>query len=108
MRLMKPYHVGSHGEVNDDSHHAQFPGAFCMTFKARWNLGVKQWGHKDHYWWIVTLPCAGHQHDQRIVDWCHEQFGYVDKGVLLSGLSQEFWFDSHEEAFNCWLTWGTN
>lgn len=79
-----------------------------MTLKPRYEPGIKQWGHKDLHWWIVTLPCVHSMHDERIVDWCHAQHGYVDKGVLLSGEMQEFWFDCQEEAVNCWLTWGTN
>lgn len=67
---------------------------------------IQKWIQGDYTWWIVTLPCAGSLHDQRIVDWCQDQFGYVDKGVIKVAISQDFWFEQEHEAISCWLTWG--
>lgn len=71
-------------------------------------FGISPWIQADHTWWVVRMPCVGHEHDQTIVDWYHEQFGYVDKGVDRVNMHQDFWFDHEHEAIAFWLTWGAS
>lgn len=70
-------------------------------------VGVHKWHHAScgtH--WIVTLPCVGARHDPRMLVWCEQNLGYVDRGVIRMKETQDFWFRSESDAVQFWLAWG--